>query len=96
MPGARYRAARTQNVTAVDTDAVLRFLGIDLTNPDVRQRAWRRLRLFKEMASEFEADGNHKMAAFMRQICAGATGTEQDLICLAMLAGVENPEADES
>jgi hypothetical protein len=68
-----------------------RTLGIDVTDPQVRQRAWRRLQVYRRIADECEQDGNDQTAAMLRSICRRAISSARDddaLICLAILAGL--------
>lgn len=73
-------------MTEEDRQAILRYLGFDLADPAIRQRAWRRLRVFREIIAECEADDNPKTADWLREICYRAV-TEQDAVCIAILAG---------
>lgn len=73
-------------MTEEDRQAILRYLGIDLADPAIRQRAWRRIRVFREIIAECEADDSHQTADWLREICRRAV-TEQDAACLAILAG---------
>ena len=68
---------------------IRQFSGIDLSDPAVRRRAWRRLRVFQELIAESEADRNQATADWLRSICQRATQPEPDLLCLAILAGPE-------
>lgn len=74
---------------------IQKTLGIDLTDPIVRQRAWQRLRVFRELAEECERDGSEEMANTLRRICQRAITAhdEEALLCLAILAG---PPSEES
>jgi hypothetical protein len=82
-------------VDEVDRDLLMklikRTLHIDLTKPEVRQRAWRRIRTFHEIASECEKDGNKVMAEMLRRMCVKAF-EPGNLIQLAILAGQEQSE----
>jgi hypothetical protein len=75
-------------MTEEDKQAILRYLGVDLDNPAVRQRAWRRIRVFREIIAECEADDSMTTADWLRDICHRAV-IEQDASCLAVLAGPE-------
>jgi hypothetical protein len=75
----------------VALDLIRRSLGIDLRNPAVRRRAWRRLRVFKDLIAQCEADGSHATADFLRRLCQRATRADPDPIALALLAGPERP-----
>jgi len=73
-----------------EVQAVQHYLGIDLNDPAIRQRAWHRLRLFHQIIAECEADDNHTTAKWLRRICQRATDGRPDAICLAILAGLES------
>lgn len=69
---------------------IRRVLGVDVTDIAVRERAWRRLHVFGDIAKECEQDGNPETAAMLRRICLSATTAGQDaasLVNLAILAG---------
>lgn len=76
-------------MTESDLDLIQRHLRIDLTDPTVRQRAWRRLHVFGEIAHDCDAEGNPAMAETLRRICRRATRSEPDVLCLALLAGLD-------
>lgn len=69
-----------------DEQAILRYLKIDLTDPAVHRRAWRRIAVFRTIIAECEADDNPQTAAWLREICHRAV-IQQDAACLAILAG---------
>jgi hypothetical protein len=77
-------------MTEEDRLAIQRYLGIDLGDPAIRQRAWRRLHVFREIIAECETDDNPFTADFLRRICYRAV-TEEDAACLAILAGPNPP-----
>jgi hypothetical protein len=77
-------------MTEADRQAILRYMNIDLADPAILRRAWRRIHVFREIIAECEADDNASTAAFLRRICHRAV-TEQDAACLAILAGPNLP-----
>lgn len=77
-----------------DVEALRRFLGIDLNDPLVRQRAWQRLHVFRDVIAECEADRSMETAAWLRRICRQAI-FDQDATCLAILAGPDATEDDD-
>jgi hypothetical protein len=74
---------------------IKRTLNVDLAVQTVRERAWRRIRVFREIADDCEADGNQRMADTLRRICQKATDPSREhLIYLAMLAGADGGADD--
>lgn len=70
---------------------IRRLFRIDLDDPMVRERAWRRILLFRNLADQLERDGNRQMAQTLRRIYHHALSSDKDehaLLCLAMLAGL--------
>ena len=76
---------------ADDVAAIRDYLGIDLNDPAVRQRAWRRIRVFRSVINECEADGRLPTATSLRGICHRAM-VDHDAMCLAILAGLEHSD----
>lgn len=82
--------------TAEENSLVLRlkgYLGVDLDDKEIQQRAWRRIRVFNEIAAECDADRPHG-GDWIRHICHKATAAEPDLVSLAILAGPSAGEDD--
>lgn len=73
---------------------IRRVLGIDVADPAVRERAWRRLPVFRGIAKECEQDGNRETAAMLRRVCQAATNPVQDAASLVNLAILAGPESD--
>ena len=77
-------------------DLIRQKLNVDLTSRHVRERAWRRIRVFREIAQSCEEEGNIAMAQTLRRIYTKATDPateETDRLCyMAMLAGPETVE----
>jgi len=75
-----------------ERELIKRLLGIDIDDPAIRQRAWRRIRVFREIIAECEAEKNLHTATWLRGIVDRATGPQPNLICLAILAGQSPPD----
>lgn len=75
-------------------DLIHKKFDVDLTSLVVRQRAWRRITVFRGVAQECEDDGNIAMAETLRRICTKAIDLETEetirLCYMAMLAGPES------
>lgn len=75
-------------------DLIHRQLDVDLTSQKVRERAWRRINVFREIALECEQVGNIAVAETLRRICVKAIDAETDettrLVYMAMLAGPDS------
>lgn len=78
-------------------EQIQRKLCVDVSSKNVRRRAWRRIKVFREIADNCEEDGNTRMANVLRNICKKATDplNDESLIYLAILAGPEEPESPE-